>query len=271
MNKHIKSFLTAIIIFLVFIIGVVFVASKMIIPQMLNIGDTISTPNIEGMSYQNAKDTLLAVGFDFDEEKSVKWVNTADYSADQVITQIPRAGKIVKRGSFIKIEASLGAQMVVIPSIIEVNVINALSQLKQVNLKAEIIKEKTDELYVINDVFKVEPQCGQRVEKNSVVTLFIATDTLPYKIKDIRTSIDSLAKELINIDTSKTYVFEKTNLIKSKVLMLKNLSNDQLNSDQEQLYTMAVLDSLINIYDNLPKTTSINDDDSIGKLIDSNN
>ncbi len=188
--RHIKAFAIAVLLFIIFVLVVLFITTKVIIPAKLDIGEKVKVPNVENQELSQAKKMLKESGFVINDSLAIEWIKTPKYADNTVISQYPNAGKLVKNRSRIKLEVSSGGQLVVIPLILQENAINASSRLKQIGLEVELIK-KNYGLYEQNSVVEVVPEVGSKVLKGSSVKLYIESE-----IEDIeengenQTSID---------------------------------------------------------------------------------
>lgn len=173
--KHLKALGVAIIFFVIFVSAILLVTTKIVIPLKLDIGKTITTPEVVGIELEVAKTKLKEAGFTLQDSLSITWVSSPNFADNTVISQIPREKKVVKKGSGIRLEVSSGGKIVVVPSVLEENAINASSKLKQLGLEVVFIK-KNYGLYAQNSVVKVDPEIGSKVLKGSKVILYIESE-----------------------------------------------------------------------------------------------
>lgn len=190
--KHLKALGVAIIFFVIFVSAILLVTTKIVIPLKLDIGKTITMPTVVGIDLEVAKSKLQEAGFTLQDSLSITWVSSPNYADNTVISQIPRGEKVVKKGSGIRLEVSSGGKIVVVPSILEENAINASSKLKQLGLEVVFIK-KNYGLYAQNSVVKVDPGIGSKVLKGSKVILYIESE-VENEIFEVETS-DELDSE----------------------------------------------------------------------------
>lgn len=173
--KHLKALGVAIIFFVIFVSAILLVTTKIVIPLKLDIGKTITTPEVVGIELEVAKTKLKEAGFTLQDSLSITWVSSPNFADNTVISQIPREKKVVKKGSGIRLEVSSGVKLVVVPAVLEENAINASSKLKQLGLEVVFIK-KNYGLYAQNSVVKVDPEIGSKVLKGSKVILYIESE-----------------------------------------------------------------------------------------------
>lgn len=190
--KHLKALGVAIIFFVIFVSAILLVTTKIVIPLKLDIGKTITMPTVVGIDLEVAKSKLQEAGFTLQDSLSITWVSSPNYADNTVISQIPRGEKVVKKGSGIRLEVSSGGKIVVVPSILEENAINASSKLKQLGLEVVFIK-KNYGLYAQNSVVKVDPGIGSKVLKGSKVILYIESE-IENEVFEVETS-DELDSE----------------------------------------------------------------------------
>ncbi|MFA7056047.1 MAG: PASTA domain-containing protein [Candidatus Cloacimonadales bacterium] len=190
--KHLKALGVAIIFFVIFVSAILLVTTKIVIPLKLDIGKTITMPTVVGIDLEVAKSKLQEAGFTLQDSLSITWVSSPNYADNTVISQIPRGEKVVKKGSGIRLEVSSGGKIVVVPSVLEENAINASSKLKQLGLEVVFIK-KNYGLYAQNSVVKVDPGIGSKVLKGSKVILYIESE-VENEVFEVETS-DELDSE----------------------------------------------------------------------------
>lgn len=188
--KNLKAFGIAVILFIFFVWLVLIATTKIVIPQKLDIGKSITTPNVVELELNEAKQKLRDAGFTFQDSLAIEWVTSPLYPDKTVITQTPVANKIVKNTNRIKLEVSTGGKQVVIPLVLEDNAINASSKIKQLGLEVIFVK-KNYGIFDQNTVVKVEPEVGSKVLKGSTVILYIESEYEDEELKN-----DIIDKEL---------------------------------------------------------------------------
>ena len=194
--RHFKAFLYAVILFTVFILIVLGISTKLFIPSILNIGNSVKVPQLVGQDITIAKDIISQSGFTYNDTTSIIYKFNRNIPNGIILSQNPKGDKIVKRGGDIELVVSEGAEMVVIPSVVEQNYVNASSKLKQIGLEPIIIN-KCYGIYTINTVARIEPESGNKVLKGSRVKLYVESDIdneyLAEELADSLTIVDSLS------------------------------------------------------------------------------
>lgn len=191
--NHLKAILIALTLFIVLILLILFISTKIVIPMKLDIGESIKTPNVVGLNLNDAKSKLTEAGFVISDSLAITWVSSPNYPDRTIISQLPQADKIVKNPNRIQLEVSSGGQQVVVPLVLEDNAINASSKIKQLGLEVDLVK-KNYGLYEQNTVVEVEPKVGTRIDKGSHVILYIESDIV--EADSLVTEIDSLILDL---------------------------------------------------------------------------
>ncbi len=194
--RHLKAFIIALVIFTVFILSVLTITSKIIIPHKLNIGASTEVPELVGLKLSKAKKLIEESGFHINDKTSIVWKYSPLYEKGTILEQKPLGKKKVKEGCEMELIVSLGSEKVVIPLVVEENYVNASSTLKQIGLEPVIIRKNYGTL-ALNKVSKIEPKSGTEVLKGSKVTLYVESDMdNEYLIEtntDSLTTIDSLS------------------------------------------------------------------------------
>ena len=150
-------------------IGTKVPADQTVIVKVSKGSESVSVPNIVGMTKDAAMNKLGSVG--------LQGSATSKYSDSvpegQVISQNPYAGTKLATGSTVSYVVSKGVQNVSVPTINGSSEANALSALKAAGLKGTALGNiKSDE--PLGTVIKQKPAGGKEVAPGSTVTYYIS-------------------------------------------------------------------------------------------------
>ena len=131
--------------------------------------DEVEVPDLSGMSQDQARSALKAVGLELGNVTSVD----SEKDKDRIVAQDPATGTKVKKGTAIGVSISSGkAAQVEIPTVVGIGREDAEAQLKALGLTVTI--EEVAGNQPAGQVLSVEPGEGSKVEKNSTVKLKVS-------------------------------------------------------------------------------------------------
>ena len=131
--------------------------------------DQVEVPDLEGMSQDQARSALKAVGLELGNVTSVD----SEKDKDRIVAQDPATGTKVKKGSTVGVSVSNGkTAQVVIPTVVGIGGDDAQAQLKALGLNVTV--EEVNATEPAGQVLAVEPGEGSKVEKNSTVKLKVS-------------------------------------------------------------------------------------------------
>ena len=131
--------------------------------------DQVEVPDLVGMSQDQARSALKAVGLELGNVTTVD----SDKDKDRIVSQDPENGSKVKKGTAIAVSISTGkAAQVEIPTVVGISREDAEAQLKALGLTVTI--EEVSGSQPSGQVTAVEPGEGSKVDKNSTVKLKVS-------------------------------------------------------------------------------------------------
>ena len=131
--------------------------------------DQVEVPDLVGMSQDQARSALKAVGLELGNVTTVD----SDKDKDRIVSQDPETGSKVKKGTTIAVSISTGkAAQVEIPTVVGVSREDAEAQLKALGLTVTV--EEVSGSQPSGQVTAVEPGEGSKVDKNSTVKLKVS-------------------------------------------------------------------------------------------------
>ena len=131
--------------------------------------DQVEVPDLVGMSQDQARSALKAVGLELGNVTTVD----SDKDKDRIVSQDPETGSKVKKGTTIAVSISTGkAAQVEIPTVVGISREDAEAQLKALGLTVTV--EEVSGTQPSGQVTAVEPGEGSKVDKNSTVKLKVS-------------------------------------------------------------------------------------------------
>ena len=131
--------------------------------------DQVEVPDLVGMSQDQARSALKAVGLELGNVTTVD----SDKDKDRIVSQDPDTGSKVKKGTTIAVSISTGkAAQVEIPTVVGISREDAEAQLKALGLTVTV--EEVSGSQPSGQVTAVEPGEGSKVDKNSTVKLKVS-------------------------------------------------------------------------------------------------
>jgi beta-lactam-binding protein with PASTA domain/tRNA A-37 threonylcarbamoyl transferase component Bud32 len=126
-------------------------------------------PNLEGLTQEEAEqeleDARLELG-NVTEEAS------EDVEEGRVVSQSPRAGQEAARGSAVDLVISSGPEAIVVPSVIGLSEDDAVSNLEQAGLVADVQRDQNEAPE--GQVFAQDPGAGEEVNAGDTVTITVS-------------------------------------------------------------------------------------------------
>ena len=136
--------------------------------------DQVEVPDLVGMSQDQARSALKAVGLELGNVTTVD----SDKDKDRIVSQDPETGSKVKKGTTIAVSISTGkAAQVEIPTVVGISREDAEAQLKALGLTVTV--EEVSGSQPSGQVTAVEPGEGSKVDKNSTVKLKVSKGSAP--------------------------------------------------------------------------------------------
>ena len=131
--------------------------------------DEVEVPDLSGMSQDQARSALKAVGLELGNVTSVD----SEKDKDRIVAQDPATGTKVKKGTTIGVSVSNGkTAQVEIPTVVGTSSEDAQAQLKALGLNVTV--EEVAGNQPAGQVLSIEPGEGSKVEKNSTVKLKVS-------------------------------------------------------------------------------------------------
>ncbi len=167
--------------------------------------ETVSVPNITGLTLQEAKNKLKSINLYLD----VKSEKYADKPAGTVISQSVKSGSTVKQGTTIKVVVSKGKKTVVVPYVTYKTKNEAIRLLENVNLKYAI-KYDYHESVAKGNVISQSVAAEKSVAPGTTIDLVVSKGKKTVTVPNVEGSKFAAAKNKIEEKGLKVTVKEET-------------------------------------------------------------
>lgn len=135
------------------------------------ISEDVAVPNIVEMDYEEAVEFLLDYNLIVEIDMEL---NSDEYEIGQIISQTPDADNIVKRGSIVKVNISVGPEDSTIPSVIGKTETNAKKILESYGYSLGTVKKANDSQIPKGSVISQDPVKGTAAARGSKVNIVIS-------------------------------------------------------------------------------------------------
>jgi len=153
------------------IILTAFLTSQIVMPLFFGRPKNVEVPNVISLDSGKAKNILY-------KQMLHSIVSDSTWSDDVkqgfVLSQKPNPGQRIKPDGTVYLEVSKGTRFVKVPDLTGLNVQSAWVQLRNSSLKFIVADSVYSDLYAPDTVVKTKPDKGAKVERNSVIKLFIS-------------------------------------------------------------------------------------------------
>ena len=161
-----------------FVVGVL-VFNRILMPRFVQHGAVVTVPELVGLGLEEARAVCTGLGLQLREEDRR---HAAGVPNDQVLSQIPNAGGVVKPGRVVRVHLSLGTEEVSIPDVRGLTLRQATLQLENAHLSVGRISK----VYARQDadaegqvVQAMRPRPGEPVTSGGKVDLVVAASSQP--------------------------------------------------------------------------------------------
>jgi serine/threonine-protein kinase len=127
----------------------------------------VTVPRVVGFKESAALNRLRDAGFDTNVSRSF-----GDQAAGFVISQNPQGGRRARKGRVVAVVVSQGPSSVAVPNVISLNEADAVTQLTQAGLKADVFQVPSNQK--VGQVIAQNPSAGSKLNKGSKVRLNVS-------------------------------------------------------------------------------------------------
>jgi serine/threonine-protein kinase len=132
--------------------------------------DKVEVPDVVGTDFASANQKLTQQGF------VVKRTNVANdkVTRNNVISQDPKKGTMLKKGGVVRLKVSAGAGVTKIPDVTNQNANDAQKALKDAGFNPQNVFESNDTV-PFGTVLRTDPPAGEQAERGTTVKMIIST------------------------------------------------------------------------------------------------
>lgn len=135
------------------------------------ISPEITVPDLRGMHRDEAKEEVEKLGLGF---SVVNEVYNSEFKKDEVVSQRTKAGEKVKEGYIIEVTVSKGSNLVKVPNLINRNIDEVDSLLRDANLGEWLVDYKPSDTVEANIVISQSPDPYSEVEEGTKVKIVVS-------------------------------------------------------------------------------------------------
>ncbi|MGM0410463.1 MAG: Stk1 family PASTA domain-containing Ser/Thr kinase [Bacillota bacterium] len=137
----------------------------------------VQVPDVEGMNFDRAKDTLSQVGLGIEEP--VERVYHPEHPEDEVISQTPESGEMIKQTRNLKLTVSDGVEEISIPDIKGESLRKAELILENNKLEIGNKEFEYNEEVPENHIIEQKPESGETVNAGEKIELIVSKGVEP--------------------------------------------------------------------------------------------
>lgn len=153
---------------------------------------SVSVPNVVGQPVDVATAALRAKGLTASTQ-----TQASDQAAGTVLRQDPAAGAKLKKGGTVRLTVSGGAGQVTVPDVSDQTFSSARATLENLGLKTQRQDEASDTI-PSGLVTRTDPPANTKVDKGSVVTIFVSTGQASLTVPDVTGNDQVAATQTLN-------------------------------------------------------------------------
>jgi serine/threonine-protein kinase len=172
-------------VFALLIIGAIIFNAFMTVPE-------VEVPDVIGLSYDEAVKIIEEAGLEVVKQTE----NNSEVEKDYIISQTPKAEKVVKEGSEVTLVVSLGTEKVNVPDIIGMTEADGKEALDEANLKVKTVREYNNE-YEAGIIYDVSPAVDTELDVNTEVTIYISEGSNIVEVPDLVGTTETEAQNAI--------------------------------------------------------------------------
>jgi beta-lactam-binding protein with PASTA domain/tRNA A-37 threonylcarbamoyl transferase component Bud32 len=169
------------------------VLAAVFIPRLMdNEPDTVSVPDVTGMTERAAKREIrqtegITLG-------TVERQNSTEVEANRVISQSPEGDETVPLDTEVDLVISAGPADVTVPNLVTLTEEQARAALEQAGLQADVRREPNDAEE--GQVFRTDPGAGEQVAYDSEVVVYVSEG--PNEVPDVTGRTEEDARRILN-------------------------------------------------------------------------
>jgi serine/threonine-protein kinase len=172
-------------VFSLLIIGAIIFNAFMTVPE-------VEVPDVIGLSYDEAVKVIEEAGLEVVKQTE----NNSEVEKDYIISQTPKAEKVVKEGSEVTLVVSLGTEKVNVPDIIGMTEADGKEALDEANLKVKTVREYNND-YEAGIIYDVSPAVDTELDVNTEITIYISEGSNIVEVPDLVGTTETEAQNAI--------------------------------------------------------------------------
>jgi len=131
---------------------------------------TVSVPNVVGMTQDQAATALTAVGL---KPGDVTQAYSTEIETGKVVSQSPNGGQQASKGSQVSLVVSKGSQMISVPNVKGMAQDAATQSLTSAGFKADVQTQSASDSTQVGRVLNQSPAAGEMIAKGATVTIVV--------------------------------------------------------------------------------------------------
>ncbi|QSZ26670.1 Stk1 family PASTA domain-containing Ser/Thr kinase [Aceticella autotrophica] len=190
-------------------------ATMLLLNNFSKVGDVI-VPNVVGQSIDKANNILESHNL----KMNISSYQYSDKGEGIVISQTPKSGQSVKKGSIVNVVVSRSKQFSTVPNVTNLEYREALMKLENSGLKGNIIQKYNDK-FPQGYVFDQNPRQGVQVEYGSTIDIYVSQGIETVKMPSlINMTLDDAQKTLnaLGLKTGNITYQQKDNVPNNTVI-----------------------------------------------------
>jgi serine/threonine-protein kinase len=147
------------------------ISNFILMPVLVRRGAEVEVPDVRGMPYQKAFETLAGAGL---EITPAGWQYDPGTPDSTISSQEPEPRMMVKKGRKVKVVLSRGAEKIPVPYLVGLSAIKAINLLDRIGLTVGGIDSLASDSVAVGCVVSSNPAAGAPVEKGKSVVLILS-------------------------------------------------------------------------------------------------
>jgi serine/threonine-protein kinase len=159
------------------ILGGIFGVDRFIMPKIAGVDrDMVQTPDVQGVSYEDGRNTLFGVGL----LTEIRGKEFDDKVADgYIIDQFPEAGAMVKKGRKIAVTVSRGSEVGVIPPLKKLTERQARLELRKSGFTVGKVRKNYSPNHPADEIIESFPPSGTAISRAMEIELVVSRGARP--------------------------------------------------------------------------------------------
>ena len=208
MNKIRNIVLYFLVLCVSFVIGAA-VFDRVLMPIFVRRGRAVAVPDLVGLSYNEAKESASDMGFRLELERD-------DYSDNipqgSIMSQLPIAGSLAKRGRHIWVVRSLGAREIEVPDLRGETFRHAKIKIQETKLTLGNIEHEYSDVILQDNVIRTNPLPGTKLKAGDKVDLVVSLGSASENVSVpnfIGMNVDDIQGMMKSVDLKVSFTYRR--------------------------------------------------------------